>query len=92
MAQFDQDMPSNGFTVQALFLASGVMCAEDNFENARIMLFRAIRMAVEIGMSLRAFASKEQDPVLAECWRRTYWFMYVADCYCAEFYGAPTFR
>jgi len=72
-------MPPNGFTVQALLLTAISMHAEDEMERARIILDRAIYMALEIRMNSRTFANMERDPVLAESWRRTYWGLYVTD-------------
>ena len=84
-------MPPNGFTVQALLLTAIAMHAEDEMERARIILDRAICMALEIRMNSRTFANMERDPVLAESWRRTYWGLYVTDAMFAGTRRAPTF-
>ncbi|KAG0651387.1 Zinc finger transcription factor 37 [Hyphodiscus hymeniophilus] len=84
-------MPPNGFTVQALLLAAIVMQAEDEIERARMVLDRAIYMALEIRMNSRTFANMERDPVLAESWRRTYWGLYAIDAMFAGSRRAPSF-
>lgn len=93
MGNFDpQSMPSNGFTVQALLLAAIAVYADDKLENARVVLDGAINMAIELGMHHRTFATMEVDPVLAESWRRTYWFMYITDSGFAGYLGALFFK
>jgi hypothetical protein len=71
--------PSSGFNVQALVIAAIATHSEDEFERGRTILDRAIYMALEIRMNFSTFANSEEDPVLAESWRRTWWGLYVAD-------------
>ena len=78
MNQLNQPtLPPNGFTVLALLLAAIVTHCEADFDNARILLDRAVYLALELGMNSRVFAAMERDPVLAESWRRVYWGLYV---------------
>ena len=84
-------LPPNGFSVLALLLTAIPMHAEDEMERARIILDRAIYMALELRMNSRNFANMERDPVLAESWRRTYWGLYVTDAMFAGTRRAPSF-
>ncbi|RDW76007.1 hypothetical protein BP5796_06828 [Coleophoma crateriformis] len=86
-----QDLPPNGFTVQAFLITALVLQAEDEMDRARNLLDRAIFLALQIGLHTKAYSSIETDAVLAECWRRTYWGCYIADCCFAIFLRAPTF-
>lgn len=75
----------------ALLLAAIATHCEDETERGRIILDRAIFLALELGMNSRTFANMEIDPVLAESWRRTFWGLYVTDGTFASIRGAPTF-
>ncbi|PVH87129.1 hypothetical protein DL98DRAFT_509999 [Cadophora sp. DSE1049] len=85
------NLPPNGFTVQALLLAAIALHSQDDMIKSRAILDRAIYLALEIRMNSRTFANMERDPVLAESWRRTYWFMYVTDAKFAAFRNATHF-
>lgn len=79
------DVPSNGHTVLALLLIAIAMYGQDEFDRARLLLDRAIYMAVEIRMTSRNFANQEQNYTWAECWGRTYWGLYTTDVLFAGF-------
>ncbi|KAL3425417.1 C6 transcription factor [Phlyctema vagabunda] len=85
------NLPPNGFTVQALLIMAIATVAEDDSERARHLLDRAIYLALDIGMNLRTFADLENSPVMAECWRRTYWGCYVVDGAFSMVQHAPNF-
>lgn len=84
-------LPPTGFTVLALMIAAVALHGEDEFDQARSLLDRAIYMALEIRMNSRTFANMERDPILAESWRRTYWGLYITDAFFAGIRNAPTF-
>ena len=86
-----ENLPPNGFTVQALLLAAIALHSQDDMVRSRAILDRAIYLALKIRMNSRTFANMERDPVLAESWRRTYWFMYVTDAKFAAFRNATHF-
>ncbi|KAJ5861914.1 uncharacterized protein N7529_009224, partial [Penicillium soppii] len=71
----------DGFVVQTTLLMAlaNSMCAEQ--AASEMLLERAIGQARLIGMHTKAFAdvAAENDPVLAESWRRTWWMLYLAD-------------
>ena len=74
-------LPANGFTVQALLSFAIAVHSCDEFTNARGILDRAIRMALRIKMNSETFATSngEGSAVLAESWRRTWWYLYLTD-------------
>ncbi|KAJ5186444.1 hypothetical protein N7449_011208 [Penicillium cf. viridicatum] len=71
----------DGFVVQTTLLMALTksMCAERAASEA--LLAKAIEQARLIGMNTKAFAdvAAENDPVLAESWRRTWWMLYLSD-------------
>lgn len=85
------NLPPNGFTVQALLLAAIATHSQDDMAKSRAILDRAIYLALEIRMNSRTFANMERDPVMAESWRRTYWFLYITDAKFAAFRNATHF-
>ncbi|KAL5314584.1 hypothetical protein ACEPPN_017225 [Leptodophora sp. 'Broadleaf-Isolate-01'] len=85
------NLPPNGFTVQSLLLAAIATHSQDDMIRSREILDRAIYLALEIRMNSRTFANMERDPVLAESWRRTYWFLYITDAKFAAFRNATHF-
>ncbi|CZT04495.1 uncharacterized protein RCO7_10424 [Rhynchosporium graminicola] len=85
------NLPPNGFTVQALLLAAIATHSQNDMAKSRAILDRAIYLALEIRMNSRTFANMERDPVMAESWRRTYWFLYITDAKFAAFRNATHF-
>ena len=71
----------HGFTVQAMLLLSVAIYWSDEVEDAHSFLEEAIEMALGLGMHLRTFAEQhgENDPVLEESWRRTWWLLFIID-------------
>jgi hypothetical protein len=87
----EPNLPPNGFTVQALLLTAIIVHSQDELLQARAILDRAIGLALELQMNSRTFANMERDPVMAESWRRTYWFLYVTDAIFAGIRRASNF-
>jgi hypothetical protein len=56
---------------------------------ARREMNAASRLALDLGMSRREFATEHggKDLVLRECWRRTWWELFVVDSYYAGTLG-----
>jgi len=77
---------ATGFTVQALLLYSIAVYWNNEIERSLELLDRAICMALDLGMHHREFAlvHGEGDPVLEECWRRTWWQLYIDDMHIAS--------
>ncbi|KAL3473872.1 hypothetical protein BJX99DRAFT_272046 [Aspergillus californicus] len=74
-----------GFDVQAVLLFSIAVYWGDDAERALGLLDRAIAMAVELGMNRQEFACENgnNDQLLEECWRRTWWQIYLTDAHIA---------
>ncbi|KFY14410.1 hypothetical protein V492_02632 [Pseudogymnoascus sp. VKM F-4246] len=74
-------LPANGFSVQALLSFAIAVHSCDEFVKARGILDRAISMALRIGMNSEDFAISNADgcTILAESWRRTWWYLYLTD-------------
>lgn len=87
----DPNLPSNGFTVQVLLLTAIAVHGQDELAQARAVLDKAIYLALELRMNSRTFATTERDPVMAESWRRTYWFLYATDAIFAGIRKASNF-
>lgn len=75
------NLPTTGFTVQALLIFSIAVHASNEFVHAREILDRGVRVALEIKMQSKSFATANGDgcSVLEESWRRTWWLLYVTD-------------
>lgn len=85
------DMSPSVFNVQALILRA--LFAEWNGEDdAADILQRGKEMALKIGLNRRSFAAEEENPVLAETWRRTWWELYIVDAFFAGIRHLPTFN
>ena len=71
----------NGFSVQALVLFAVATHCHNNFEEAQVLLDRAIAMALEIKMHSKSFAQEngEGNAVMEESWRRTWWLLFIID-------------
>jgi hypothetical protein len=91
---FKQTTPANGFTVQALILYAIALHSNDNADEAAKILDRAIDMALKLGMNFETFskACGENDPVIEESWRRTWWELYYLEGLIAGIHQAQGFR
>ncbi|KAI9660987.1 MAG: hypothetical protein M1821_009314 [Bathelium mastoideum] len=82
-----QTLPRDGFMVQTLLLFfTGLHLANEGQRSERY-LDSAISLALELGMNLVNFSqhSSENNPVMEESWRRTWWELYIADGLGASF-------
>lgn len=76
-----QSLDKNGFSVQTLMLfAMGLHANNDPGRAAQIILM-AIQLALEIGLHRSDFAiiHGNGDRVLEECWKRTWWSLYIVN-------------
>jgi nicotinate-nucleotide pyrophosphorylase (carboxylating) len=75
------NLPKTGFSVQAMM----IFAIAQHHSNLKLEARRTLDMAISIGLELRinskefAYEHGEGDPVLEESWRRTYYFLYMAD-------------
>ncbi|KAH8673709.1 hypothetical protein BX600DRAFT_480069 [Xylariales sp. PMI_506] len=76
-----EDATKDGFLVQAMLIL--LICLDGNCqqEKAREILANVERTAIEIGLYQRTYATAhgQNDPVLEESWRRTWWDLFVVD-------------
>jgi hypothetical protein len=88
------DIPSNGFTVQALLLFAVAIHCSDEYKAAESYLDKAIDIALAINMNTEAFAwdNAESEAVLAESWKRTWWTLYCVDAMFAAISHYPSHR
>jgi hypothetical protein len=86
------NLPPTGFSVLALLLMAATVHGQDQAKKARQFLDRAIHLALELRMNFRSFATMESNPCLRECWRRTYWGLYISDCRMSGYEFESTFR
>jgi hypothetical protein len=79
------------FNVQALMLFALAEFHCDNRVEARKKLSTCTAMALELHMNERDFARAygENDSVLEECWRRTYYILYIVDQHLAVVTNTP---
>lgn len=87
-------LAQDGFTVQALLLMALTLEWSGESDKAEQTLSRAKAMALSIGMNQHEFSvnNANDDPVLAESWRRTWWELFVVDCLFAGIRHYPTFE
>ncbi|KAF2177705.1 hypothetical protein K469DRAFT_602358 [Zopfia rhizophila CBS 207.26] len=77
----NQNIPKDGYTVQALMLFAIGLHANNDPGRAGQVFAMAMNMTVEIGLHRVDFAllHGDNDRVLEESWRRTWWSMYVVN-------------
>ncbi|KAI1127622.1 N-terminal binuclear Zn cluster-containing/DNA binding domain-containing protein [Nemania abortiva] len=75
------ETPKDGFLVQAMVIAIVGLDGCRQNEKARDILSDAERIAIELGLYTRPFATTHGcgNPRLEESWRRTWWDLFVVD-------------
>ncbi|KAL4984104.1 hypothetical protein BDW68DRAFT_167648 [Aspergillus falconensis] len=83
-----------GFDVQAILLLSIAIYWANEPEKALNLLDKAIATALDLGMHQQeyAYANGNSDPLLEECWRRTWWQVYMTDAHIAGSTSTFPFR
>ncbi|KAL4912978.1 hypothetical protein BDW62DRAFT_215902 [Aspergillus aurantiobrunneus] len=94
VSSIDAHGPITGFDVQAVLLLSIAIYWGNEPEKALTLLDKAIAMALGLGMHMQAFAyvNGNSDPLLEECWRRTWWQVYMTDAHIAGSTSTFPFR
>jgi len=84
----------DGYVVQALVLYSTAVYWCDDRPRARELLDVAASKALRLGMNNKSFSYQNASgsPVLAECWRRTWWQLYLTDAQIAAIDHTCSFR
>ncbi|KAJ5707476.1 hypothetical protein N7488_007277 [Penicillium malachiteum] len=93
-ASFSQLLPTDPAIVQCRLLYSMALFWNEHKNEAKMQMDLAIRAACELGMFQQEFATENggQDPVIQECWRRTWWMLYTVDAYYAGTLGTMNFE
>ena len=78
---FADDVPDDGFKVQALMLYCIICFARYEQMEGAVAMENAIQTALRIGMNRHNFATTQSpsDPTLQETWRRTWWALFSID-------------
>ncbi|KAH8712613.1 hypothetical protein HC256_005796 [Beauveria bassiana] len=79
--------------VQCHLLYSAALFWQDQKSKSQSEMGKAVEIALQLKMFERDFASTHSDlnPILAECWRRTWWMVYVFDAFYAGTLGSMGF-
>jgi hypothetical protein len=79
--------------VQSRLLYSVVLFWQGYGDDARRQMGAATQIARDLGMFRREYAedAARGDPVVAECWRRTWWMLYIIEAYYAGTMGTLNF-
>ncbi|KAM3555558.1 hypothetical protein MY1884_005543 [Beauveria asiatica] len=79
--------------VQCHLLYSAALFWQDEESKSQTEMGKAVEIALQLKMFEREFASthSDEDPILAECWRRTWWMVYVFDAFYAGTLGSMGF-
>lgn len=88
-----QASPTNPVLVQCHLLYSIALFWHNLKAEASREIRTALKLAVDLNMFRQDFASDHGagDPVLMECWRRTWWMLYIVDAYYAGTLGTMNF-
>ncbi|KAI3336342.1 N-terminal binuclear Zn cluster-containing/DNA binding domain-containing protein [Xylariaceae sp. AK1471] len=78
---YSPDTPKDGFLVQAMIIAIVGLDGCRQNDKARDILSDVERLAIEIGLYTRAYATTHGcgNPRLEESWRRTWWDLFIVD-------------
>ncbi|KAF2470365.1 uncharacterized protein BDR25DRAFT_287260 [Lindgomyces ingoldianus] len=84
------ELPKTGFSLQALLLFAIAQHHCDFRPESRKTLDAAVALGLELRINSKEFAQDhgERDPVLEESWRRTYYFLHLADQHFAVVIGS----
>jgi hypothetical protein len=90
---FLQALPSDPIMVQCRLLYSMALFWYDYMADAKLEMDTATRLAIDLEMFRPEFAEKHgaEDPLVKECWRRTWWMLYIVDAYYAGTLGTMNF-
>lgn len=79
--EISNDNSKSGYLVQALLLYAITLHARDKQKRAKQTMDNAVEMAIDLGMHLEQFATENGcgSRHLEECWRKTWWELYIVD-------------
>jgi len=75
------DVPDDGFKVQGLILYAFVSHARMDQDSGASAMMKALSIALRIGMNRESYAIQngQDNPILQECWRRTWWTLMILE-------------
>ncbi|CVL06814.1 related to C6 transcription factor [Fusarium mangiferae] len=93
-AQLSQSKPSDAVQVQARLLYSIALFWYTFRAEAKEQMDAAIDVAVKLEMHKKEFATTWGfgDSIMVECWRRTWWMLFIADASYAGTLGTMNFK
>ncbi|KAH8433738.1 uncharacterized protein LDX57_011372 [Aspergillus melleus] len=93
-ASFVETSPTDPIMVQCRLLYSTALFWYDYKTESKREMDHAVNTALGLRMFRREFATEHGygDPVMIESWRRTWWSLYVVDCYYAGTLGTIDFK
>lgn len=93
-ACFHETSPTDPVMIQSRLLYSIALFWYDYKTEAASQIEAATQLAIDLGMFSRQFATEHGagDPVLEECWRRTWWMLYIVEAFYAGTLGTKTFK
>ncbi|KAK1701178.1 C6 zinc finger protein [Colletotrichum godetiae] len=91
--QFLEAAPTDPVMVQCRLLYSIALFWHSFKAEAKDQMDLAVRLALDLQMFQQEFAATHGDgsPVLMECWRRTWWTLFIIDAYYAGTLGTMNF-
>ncbi|KIW21077.1 hypothetical protein PV08_01656 [Exophiala spinifera] len=92
-ARFAEASHADPIMVQCRTLYSIALFWNTYKDESKKEMDAAVRLALDLQMFRRDFAAKQgsQDAVLTECWRRTWWTLYMIDAFYAGTLGTMNF-
>ncbi|CVL03672.1 related to C6 transcription factor [Fusarium proliferatum] len=93
-AQLSQSKPSDAVQVQARLLYSIALFWYTFKAEAKEQMDAAIDVAIKLEMHKKEFATTWgfADQIMVECWRRTWWMLFIADASYAGTLGTMNFK
>ncbi|KAJ5623843.1 hypothetical protein N7510_000152 [Penicillium lagena] len=91
---FSQVPPTDPIMVQCRLLYSVALFWYDYKIEGKSQMDQATRLAIDLQMNRQEFSTTQGagDPILQECWRRTWWSLYIVDAYYAGTQGTMNFQ
>ncbi|KXH37246.1 hypothetical protein CSIM01_13462 [Colletotrichum simmondsii] len=92
-SQLSEAAPTDPVIVQCRLLYSIALFWYSLKTEAKHQMDLAVRLALDLQMFQKEFAATHgaESPVLTECWRRTWWMLYIIDAYYAGTLGTMNF-
>ncbi|KAK0377059.1 hypothetical protein CLIM01_05592 [Colletotrichum limetticola] len=92
-SRLSEPAPNDPVIVQCRLLYSIALFWYSHKTEAKHQMDLAVRLVLDLQMFQKEFAATHgaESPVLMECWRRTWWMLYIIDAYYAGTLGTMNF-